>query len=140
MPRVVSVTPEQVEWLRANHTRLMQTEMAAHIGCCVDTLKRILVRHGIVDFGGAKYCVADRSHRPKTWNRPCMRCKSTASRPRNQYICDTCHGRDPANDDSVAHCSLDYLTGSRRSGNGCRISPDTVNGRRGSRPKLHPNE
>ena len=65
--------------------------MAKSMGCCTDTLKRILVREDMADFEGAKYALSP-SHRTQTkmWKRPCIRCKSEVERPKWQYICDKC--------------------------------------------------
>ena len=61
--------------------------MADYLQCDVTTLRRILVRHNLAIFNGSKYAIAPETI---TWNRPCMKCKSTETRPKNQYICDTC--------------------------------------------------
>jgi hypothetical protein len=66
--------------------------MAAHIGCCIDTLKRILVKMGLEDFPGAKYQVALRL-KPTQWNRPCMDCGDQKPRPRAWYYCPACRSR-----------------------------------------------
>lgn len=65
------------------------TDVANLIGCCVDTAKRILMRHSIAFFEGAKYVTSEQS-RVKKWTRPCMRCKCTEPRPMWQYFCDKC--------------------------------------------------
>ena len=57
MPRVVPVSDEDKTWLRKNHKDYTYSDMAQRIGCCVDTLKRILVREGLQEFDGAKYQV-----------------------------------------------------------------------------------
>lgn len=96
MPRVADVTPEQVEYLRQAVERgVSYPEMARNIGVCTDTCKRYLHKHGIVEFTAAKYIVARPLHPPvATWQRPCMTCGCTESRPRGQYRCDTCHERE----------------------------------------------
>ena len=63
--------------------------MASHIGCCVDTLKRILVRQGLQEFDGAKYQLR-REHSLPTWSRPCINCGDTEVRHKNYYYCKTC--------------------------------------------------
>ncbi|WP_139117550.1 hypothetical protein [Endozoicomonas atrinae] len=90
MPRHIQLTDEQLQWLRDNHEVLSFSELAQHMGCCVDTLKRILARHNIRHFDGAKYTPR---FNPPTWNRPCMKCKCTKPRPRWQYICTPCKER-----------------------------------------------
>ena len=61
--------------------------MAERIDVCVDTLKRILHRNGIVEFEGAKFQTRTGY---KMWDRPCMKCGTQELRPKNQYICDKC--------------------------------------------------
>ena len=57
MPRRVNVDEENLSWLKANHSRLSHKELASKFNCCVDIIKRILVRHNLQDFDGAKYQV-----------------------------------------------------------------------------------
>jgi hypothetical protein len=52
MPRIVSVSDADLDWLRSNHDAHSYSDMAQRIGCCVDTLKRILVREGLQEFNG----------------------------------------------------------------------------------------
>jgi hypothetical protein len=89
MPRVVKLSEADITWLREANATLTYKQMATHLSCCEDTLKRILVRHGIAEFSGAKYTLP----RPAAvyWSRPCIRCRSTSQRPRMQYTCDSCH-------------------------------------------------
>ncbi len=89
MPRKVSITETQVEWLRENHDTLPYPHMAKVVGCCVDTLKRILVREGLQEFDGAKYQVS-RKHKAPTWTRPCVRCACAKPRPKGFYLCLKC--------------------------------------------------
>lgn len=72
--------------------RYTYRRMAAEVGVCVDTLKRILMREELVFFEGAKY-VPNPHKRYHHWRRPCMRCGATDPRPKGQYICDDC--KDP---------------------------------------------
>jgi len=97
MPRKVLITDEQVAWLHCNHIDLSYPHMARTIGCCVDTLKRILVREGLQEFDGAKYAV-NRKHDEDTWGRPCLRCKDTSPRPKNHYLCPRCRRSNGYND------------------------------------------
>lgn len=90
MSRLVTLTDEQIEWLRESTGVLSYTSMARQLGCCVDTLKRILARHNIQQFDGAKYTP---KFNPPQWHRPCMNCRRTDSRPKWQYICQTCKER-----------------------------------------------
>lgn len=91
MSRRVVVSPETIEWLRESYGTLTLVKMAAHVGCHIDTLKRILVRHGIADFPAAKYQVSRRSKTKRTWTRPCLACGCIKPRPRNIYRCERCH-------------------------------------------------
>ena len=89
MPKHASVSPEQVEWLRNNYKKLSYVQMAKEVGVCADTLKRILVRHGIAHFESAKFAVA-MSAKVEMWTRPCMNCGDTTPRPKWKYICNKC--------------------------------------------------
>lgn len=89
MPRKILISDEDMTWLHEEHRHHSYPTMAKRLGCCVDTLKRILVREGLQDFDGAKYQVK-RAHSQDTWTRPCINCKSTEERPRLQYMCGRC--------------------------------------------------
>jgi hypothetical protein len=89
MPRLVPLQPQDIDWLRAHHNTIPIKDMADRIGCCIDTLKRILVREGIQDFAGEKYQVR-RDFHEKTWRRPCMGCGDEHPRPKNWYFCRDC--------------------------------------------------
>ena len=83
------VSEQDLEWLRQNISELSIKDVAIKFNCCIDTAKRILHRNDIMHFDGAKY-EKKRDHDLKMWNRPCMHCKSTDTRPKNQYYCDAC--------------------------------------------------
>lgn len=84
------VTEEQLDWLeQAIENEISYTAMASYLGCCVDTLKRVLVRNGLTSFKGAKYAIRPDDDLPQ-WNRPCMKCGCEKARPKNQYLCDQC--------------------------------------------------
>lgn len=89
MPKMVPVSDEDLNWLKENHHLHTYQDMANRIGCCVDTLKRILARNGLQDFDGAKYQVRtiDKS---KLWTRPCMGCGAEEERPKFWYFCRPC--------------------------------------------------
>ena len=90
MTRRLEPTPDQLDYLRtAVATQVPYRDLAAYMGCCTDTLRRILVRHKLAFFGSEKYLVCDRDE-PAMWTRPCIRCRATTKRPRTQYICDDC--------------------------------------------------
>ena len=89
MPKRVPVSPQDLDWLRQNAEKLPVKDIAKRFDCCIDTAKRILHRNDIIHFDGAKY-EKRRDHDLKMWSRPCMGCKSTDPRPKNQYFCDTC--------------------------------------------------
>lgn len=98
------LTPEEREFLRrAIDNGDSYISMSVHMSVCVDTLKRILQREGLAEFEGAKYVVAlSRVNRPDMWNRPCMKCKDDAPRPKWQYFCDKCRP-DPDGADEEYH-------------------------------------
>ena len=84
------ITSEVERWLKSNHKHHSHRELASHIGCCLDTLKRALVRLDLEVIYGAKY---QRRTASKKWSRPCITCGSTKPRPRYQYKCGPCHER-----------------------------------------------
>lgn len=87
MSRKIKLSDEEVEWLRSNHADISHRALADRYSCCVDTVKRLLMKLGLQYFSGAKY-----QTRPSlpVWRRPCMSCGSTDQRPKNQYRCDEC--------------------------------------------------
>lgn len=90
MPRFVQLDDERLAYLKeaaSNGTTL--NEMAQHIGCCTDTLKRILNRLGLRAYEGTKYQVAKNFQAP-VWKRPCSDCGCTKPRPKWQFRCDPC--------------------------------------------------
>lgn len=88
MPRR-ALSEDEVRWLRDAHGRgATQPQMAAHIGVCVDTVKRMLVRHGIASFDGAKYLAV--SVAAPTHTKPCLRCGDCSPRPIEYRLCDGC--------------------------------------------------
>jgi len=84
-------TQVDLNWLEATYKSNSMTlrAMATEAGCCVDTLKRILNREGIAIYSAAKYQTSSRKN-AGTWQRPCMKCGSSKSRPKWQYICTPC--------------------------------------------------
>lgn len=89
MPKQVPLTPEDIDWLRQNHGRVSYLDMARRYNVCVDTLKRILMRHDIAFFPAAKYATSQTSQ-TSTWKRPCMDCRDDTPRPRGWYYCRPC--------------------------------------------------
>jgi hypothetical protein len=90
MPRTFSASADQLDWLRSQiASRKTYTEMAQTLGICTDTLKRLLHKHNIVSFDGAKYQVK-RDADTSTWTRPCSSCKDTTPRPKWRYYCRPC--------------------------------------------------
>lgn len=90
----VKVTEQLLDWLdEAIDTEQSYQYMAAHIGCCTDTLKRILHRHGLVEYEGAKYQSLTIDPGPQ-WSRPCMKCKAETLRAKWQYFCNHCTERN----------------------------------------------
>lgn len=101
MGKSIALTPDQLQYLKASAANnVPATVMAKHIGCCTDTLKRILMRHNIAHYDGAKYATSQ-THNTKFWTRPCMICKTTKPRPKWQYICDGCKDNFSDIDDSL---------------------------------------
>lgn len=88
MPKVVTLTPEQEAWLRANH-RLPPARIALQLGVNIDTAKRMLVRRNYAHYPGAKYQLASKTL-INLWRRPCMDCGDTKPRPKNHYYCGRC--------------------------------------------------
>ena len=90
MGKQTELTAEQLAYLKLSVSQnVPATVMAAHIGCCTDTLKRILMRHKLAHYEGAKYATSVSSS-IKYWSRPCLRCKDAKPRPKWQYVCDAC--------------------------------------------------
>lgn len=90
MPKRVPLSADTLAYLReAVAQNKREEEMAGRVGCCVDTLKRILVRHNLRKYDGAKYEVR-RDTEVKMWQRPCSGCKCSKPRPKWQFYCDPC--------------------------------------------------
>lgn len=89
MPRTTELSEEQTDYLIDNHEELPFTVLAKHIGVCVDTLKRILVRLELREFPGAKYAPTRKSI-VQTWTRPCMDCGDERPRPKGHFFCGEC--------------------------------------------------
>ena len=97
MAQRIHISNTQRDWLRKNKDKLTDQELAIHIGCCVDTLRRILMREGLAHYEAAKYVVAE-SFRQEKWTRPCVVCDSDKPRPKWQYVCDRCKKRQLTGD------------------------------------------
>ena len=89
MPRKILITQPQIDWLKRQYGTRPLTHIARDIGCCSDTLKRILMREGLAEFEGAKF-IPRKDHAPSLWRRPCMRCKDDTPRAKNLYLGDRC--------------------------------------------------
>ena len=87
MPKQISISDADLIWLRNEHQNHTYSHMAKRVDCCVDTLKRILVREGLQDFDGAKYQVRVKE---EYWSRPCVNCGSKQKRPKLHYFCKPC--------------------------------------------------
>ena len=84
------VIKADIDQLKRNWASQMPLkQMASEVGCCVETLKRILNREGIAIFPAAKYQTSKRQ-RQQVWERACLSCGSKKPRPRWQYICNKC--------------------------------------------------
>lgn len=92
MPKKIMLTDEQLSWLRANYRKTSITKIAKRLGVCTDTAKRIMVRYDLAQFPGAKY-VKPISTSVANWNRPCLDCGCTKTRPRQWYYCRPCRNR-----------------------------------------------
>lgn len=105
----IKLSDEQEAWLADQHSKLTHKELAAELGCCVDTLKRMLMRRNLQYFPGAKYQFREP---PKTWKRPCQTCGCTKTRPKYQYRCNSCHEREEEHPDffNEAAYSIDVST------------------------------
>lgn len=62
-------------------------DVARELQVCVDTVRKALATEGVVAYTGGKYNAATVT---KTWNRPCLLCKATDTRPKWQYVCTPC--------------------------------------------------
>jgi hypothetical protein len=111
MPKKISLTPEQ-EGLMQSLFSAVPTDIGhslrrpknsikpilirlreAGVSLCEDTIRRYAVKRGYMVPVGAKYIPSP----PKNqWHRPCMICKTTNARPKGQYICTPCQGREYA--------------------------------------------
>ncbi len=84
----ISLNAEHIRWLDECHqNRVDHKIMAKELGVHPDTIKRLMDRYGITDAGYKKIEAKDK---PKTWTRPCMKCKCVKPRPVNQYVCKKC--------------------------------------------------
>jgi hypothetical protein len=81
----------ELEWLRSQHSNFTHHQIAERLGVCVDTAKRILMRHKLQYFPGAKYQIRPQ---PIKWRRPCIICGDTKPRTAAQYKCVGCTERE----------------------------------------------
>jgi hypothetical protein len=90
MPRRFVFTPT----MRARIVRLLAHRsfpaIAVAVGCDVTTLKRYLVREGLIETETAKYLPAIKV---AVWTRPCICCGDQKPRPKNLYMCDACRAQ-----------------------------------------------
>lgn len=91
MSRKVQLSKDDLSWLQSEHSSNSHAEIAARLGVCVDTAKRILMRENLQYFPGAKY---QTKPKPKTWTRGCIVCGNTELRTMYQYKCDACTERE----------------------------------------------
>jgi len=109
MANQFEVSDDLLDWLVvAVESDTSYATMAAKVGCCTDTLKRILHRNGIVEFEGAKYA---NKPVPVMWTRPCTRCSDTKPREKWLYFCATCkleNERDGGKDDDYSLACIKY--------------------------------
>ena len=93
MPKHINFDADQIDWIEDNLDSMTLSQMAKELDVCVDTFKRKLVKLGLKEFDGAKF-VPPRDFNALYWRRPCIRCKRTDRRPKNQYICSKCKQTD----------------------------------------------
>ena len=102
----ITLTPDQLTWLTVAYKTFMPIkEMASYLKMHTDTVKRLLVLHDIAPHLTTKNIAAKQSTYVM-WERPCMSCKDTTPRPKNQYVCDKCrttYTKENATDDFLYH-------------------------------------
>lgn len=101
------ITSEVEQWLKLNHKSYTHKELAQHIGCCVETVRRALVRLELEVIYGAKY---QRRQPPKKWKRPCITCGCEKQRPKFQYKCGACHDREREQSKHVSQSHTSTIT------------------------------
>ncbi len=88
MPRA-ALSPEQLRWLQENHKPDTPIrDFARHLKVDPDTVRRALTRLGLREYEGAKFTPTP--SKPKTWDRPCIRCRAKETRPKWQFLCESC--------------------------------------------------
>ena len=108
MPKKIALTQEQEQLMRTlfqnvqrdigsarrrpkNSIKPIVRELQRHgVTLCEDSIRRRATALGLIEPVGGKYVPRVIV---KMWNRPCMFCKDTTSRPKNQYICNPCAGK-----------------------------------------------
>lgn len=103
--QALRLNEEQVAWLsKAYHDGIPLSDMAIELGHVhIDTVKRMLVLHDIAPHITTKN-IALRNQGVAMWSRPCLVCKCTEERPKNQYTCDRCKKKQDTSgpaDDSI---------------------------------------
>ena len=93
--------------LKLNHKLYTHKELAQHIGCCIETVRRALMRLELEVIYGAKY---QRRQPPKKWKRPCIICGCTKQRPKSQYKCNACHDRERDQNKHFSHSRTSTIT------------------------------
>ena len=94
MPRRLIFSQAKMAWLRKNHHRYPLHEISAYMGCCTDTLKRLLMRENLRQFSGERYQVSRAFiEQQSQWMRPCLRCGDRDPRPKGWYMCRVCRRR-----------------------------------------------
>ena len=101
------ITPEVEQYLKLNHKLHTHKELAQHIGCCIETVRRALMRLELEVIYGAKY---QRRQPPKKWKRPCIICGCTKQRPKSQYKCNACHDRERDQNKHFSHSRTSIIT------------------------------
>ena len=101
MPPRIALTDQDIDWLTRNHASLTFRQMARHIGCCPDTMKRILARHGLREVTNLKQLSSrtDLEAQAPMWTRPCLGCGDTEPRPKWWFFCRPCRSDMGYDDD-----------------------------------------
>lgn len=89
-----ALTPDELTWLTANHSRCSAQRIARELGVTDYIAVKLMIHHGLRDPARLAPKYQPRLKPPPTWQRPCMRCRSTAPRPRNLYLCEPCRKAD----------------------------------------------
>lgn len=83
MAKPFILSEEQWAYLKAHRYSMTLKDIAAHLGCSTETVRRRLD-------------ALDTQFKPPeemVWTRPCMSCGDDRERPKGHYFCDRCRSR-----------------------------------------------